>query len=112
MTRELKKQQQWNIKVMVIPIVVSTLGTVSKGLNRRLGRVENRTTNQDHPNYRNVKIDLNTEKSPVDLRGLSVTQTPVKVHQLLLSVKKLARNIEMIIGYDTEKIPEDLGALQ
>ena len=38
----------------------------------------------DHPNYSIVENGQNTEKSPGDLRRLSVTQTPVKDHQLKL----------------------------
>ena len=30
----------WNLKVTVIPILVGALGTVSKGLEKRLGRLE------------------------------------------------------------------------
>ena len=37
----------------------------------------------DHPNYGNVKSDLDTEKSSRDLRRLLVTQTSVKGHQLM-----------------------------
>ena len=38
LTRELRKL--WNMKVMVIPIVIGTLGTVLKGLRRRLEELE------------------------------------------------------------------------
>ena len=42
------------------------------------GRVGNRRTNRNHPNFTIAKIDQNTEKNPGDLRLLAVTQTPVK----------------------------------
>ncbi len=38
----------------------------------------------DHPNYSIFEKGQNTEKSPGDLRGLAVAQTPVKDHQLTL----------------------------
>ena len=41
-------------------------------------------TSGDHPNYSIVENGQNTEKSPGDLRGLVVTQAPVKNHQLTL----------------------------
>ena len=40
LARELKKH--WNIKVMVIPIVIGVLGTVTKGLVQGLGDLEKR----------------------------------------------------------------------
>ena len=43
---------------------------ISKGA----GRLANKRTSKDHPEY-NIKIGQNTEKSPGDLRRLSVTQT-------------------------------------
>ena len=52
-------------------------------LGKRVGRVGNRRTNRDHPNYSIVKIGQNTEKSPGDLR-IALTQTPVKYPQLTL----------------------------
>ena len=38
----------------------------------------------DHPNYSIVEVSQNVEKSPGDLRRLSVTQTQLKDHQLML----------------------------
>ena len=52
------------------------------------GRIENRRDYRDHPDNSNVKITLNTEQSPGDLRRLSVTRTPVK-DQLLIQMQKL-----------------------
>ena len=50
----------------------------------RTGRLGNKNTSGDHPNYSSAEIDQNTEKSPGDLRRLAVTQTPVENHQLML----------------------------
>ena len=41
------------------------------------GRLGNKRTSGDHPNYIIHKIGQNTEKSAGDLRRLAVTQTPV-----------------------------------
>ena len=48
------------------------------------GGLENKKVSGDHPNYSIIKIGQNIEKSPVDLRRLAVTETPVKNHQLML----------------------------
>ena len=45
----------------------------------------------DYPNYSIIEIGQNTEKSPGDLKRLSVTQTPVKDHQLTLYWKTIKR---------------------
>ena len=69
------------MKVTVIPIVIGTLGTVTKGLVQGLEDLEiKKKTSENHPNYRLVEIGLNTEKSPEDLWRLAVTQTPVENH--------------------------------
>ena len=54
-------------------------------LRKETGRFGNRGTNRDHPNYNNVEIDQNTEKSPGDMRRLAVSQSPVKDSQLTLA---------------------------
>ena len=72
------------MKVMVIPIVISALRTIPKGLVKRTERLGNKRTSGDHPDYSIIKISQNTEKSPGDLRRLVVSQTPVKEHQLTL----------------------------
>ena len=53
------------------------------------GRIENKTTSENHPNYSIIKISQNTEKSTGDLRILSVTQTPVRNRQLKMERKSL-----------------------
>ena len=63
------------MKVISVPIVTCALGTVTKGGGRKSG---------EHPNYIIIDNGQNTEKSPGDLGILTVTQTPVKNHQLKL----------------------------
>ena len=64
----------------VIPIVISALGTLLKGLIRRLEELEIRR--RDHSDYSIIKIGQNIEKSPGDLRRFIVT--PVENNQLML----------------------------
>ena len=65
LARELKKNQLWNMKVTVIPIVNGALGTVTKGLVKRL-------------------VDL-------EIRGVETTQTTA----LLRSARILRRVLEI-----------------
>ena len=51
---------------------------------KEIGRIANKRTSGDHVNYRTVKTDQNTEKSPRDLKRLAITQTPVENHQVTL----------------------------
>ena len=70
------------MKVTVIPIVIGTFGTATKGLVQGLEDLEIRSHN--YLNYSIFKIGQNTEKSPGDLGGLAVTHTPVRNHRLTL----------------------------
>ena len=65
------------MKVTVKPIVIATLGIVTKHLVRGLG---NERMSGDHPNDSIVEIGQNIKKSPGDLR-LVVSQTPLENHQ-------------------------------
>ena len=76
LARELKKL--WNIKVTTIPIVIGAFGTLTKGP----GGLRGWRTSGHHPNYSAIENGQNTEKSPGDLRRLTVTQAPVRDHQL------------------------------
>ena len=88
LTRELKKL--WNIQVTIIPIVIGPFGTVTKGLQKGLEDLEvGGGASGDHPNYYIIENGQNTEKSPIDLRRLAVTQTSVKNHQVTLMWKTL-----------------------
>ena len=66
--RELKKP--WNMKVIVIMILVGALGTIPKGL-VKTGRHENKKTSRFHLDY-NAKVIQNTKNSPGDVRRLVV----------------------------------------
>ena len=77
----------WNMEATIIPIVIGALGTFTKGLVQGLYELDESCG--DCPNYSIVEIDHNTEKSPVNLRRLAVTQNPIKNHQLMLIWKSL-----------------------
>ena len=81
----------WKIvefKVTFIPIIIDALSTATKKFNKRRGRLRNIRINGHHLNYCIIEIGQNTEKSPWDLRRLSVTRAPVKDHQLTLMWKR------------------------
>ena len=67
------------MRVTVIPIITSALGTIPKGLKR-----ENRRMNRVYPNYSIIKISQITEMSPEDPRRQAVIQNPVKDHRLTM----------------------------
>ena len=52
------------------------------------GRLGNKRTSGDHPDYGIIKIGQNTEKSPGDWSRLAVTQIPVE--NQLVQEKKLS----------------------
>ena len=55
------------------------------------GRFGNKRISRDHPDNNIIKIDQNTEKSPGDLRRLTVSQTPLKNNQLTWYEKLLKK---------------------
>ena len=63
-------------------------------IDKRTGRIGNKKTSRDHPNHSVIKIGQNTEKSPVDLKRQTVTQTPMKNHPLSLVWKTQSRIIK------------------
>ena len=73
-----------NVRMMVILIKISGLGTVKKRIEKRTENFEDWRINRDYPNYIIVKIGKNTQNSPRDPRTFAVTQTPEKYHQLKL----------------------------
>ena len=75
LARKLKKL--WNIKVMMIPIVIGALGIAIEGLVQGLEDLEIRG---DHPKNSIIEISQNTGKNPEDLRRIAVTQTTVRNH--------------------------------
>ena len=82
MARELKNL--WNMKVTMIPIVISALGRVPKELVEGLDDLKIRGRVEDHPKNKIIEIGQNIKESPRDLKRLAVTQTPVENHQLTL----------------------------
>ena len=78
-----ESKNMWNMKVSIIPIVIGAFGSAQR-INKGTGGLRNKRTNGDHLNYYIIENSQNTVKSPGDLRGLAVTQTPVKDHQLTL----------------------------
>ena len=75
LAREFKKKTNklWNMKVTVVPVVIGTLGTVTKGLVPRTGRLGNKRTSGDNQNYSITEIAQNTKKSSGDLKKLVVS---------------------------------------
>ena len=65
-------------------IVVKALGTAPEGLKKETRGIRDQKKHQDHTDHRIVKIDLNNQMSPGDLRRLAATLTSVKNHQLTL----------------------------
>ena len=64
------------MRVVVISVVIGTLETVPKKLEKKIGTIGNQRNNRDDQYDSIVKLSQNTEKSPGDLRRLSVTKTP------------------------------------
>ena len=84
LARESKKL--WNMKMTIIPIAIGAFGTVTKGLLKGLEDLE--VAAEWRPSNNNIIEDgQNTEKSPGDLRRLTVTQSPMKDHKLTLMWK-------------------------
>ena len=77
------------MKVAIIKIVIGAFSTVTKGQEDLVVRgLGDGKTSENHLNYYIIENSQNTEKSPGELRRLAVTQTPVKNHQLKLSMSK------------------------
>ena len=95
-----KKQQLWNMKVTVMPIVIGGLGTIA------LERLGNKRTSGDHPDHSIINIGQNTEKSSRYLKRFAVTQMPLKKHQLML-VWKTLKEIIIIIKERIDKTQQN-----
>ena len=65
------------MKLTVIPIVVGALGRVFKVLQKW----ELKKKKGDHTDHSIVKICLNIQESPGDLKGFHFTENPVKYLQ-------------------------------
>ena len=77
LARELKNLR--NMKVTEVPIVVGALETIQKGIVKGLEELE---IGGQAETIQTKAFSSNTQKTPVDLRILAVTQTSVKDHQL------------------------------
>ena len=75
------------MKVTFIPIIDDALSTVTEELLKWLEDMEIKGRVETIPNYYIIEIGQITEKRPGDLRGLAVSHTPVKDHQLALMRK-------------------------
>ena len=126
LAREQKKL--WNMRVMVMPVVVSELRMLPKSLEKELEKLKISVrieTFQTSVLIKSARIlrrvlktwgDLlslrlqwkttnsNTQKSPGDLKRLVVTQTPVKDHQLEYSEESW-RPEETCCHSDSSEIP-------
>ena len=83
LAREFKKKL-WNMKVMIIPIMIGAFGTVTKGL---LGGREDSEAGRRSETIQTTALSRTARilrRVPGDLRRLAVTQTPVKDHQMSL----------------------------
>ena len=89
LARELKKL--WNMKMKIVPIVIGAFWHSDWRIIKGPGRFGSWRTRGDHPNDSIIEDGQNTEKSLGDLTRLSVTQTPVKNHQLSLMWKTLKK---------------------
>ena len=70
------------MKMTIVPIVIGTFGTITKGLLKGLGGLGIWQTGRDYPNDSITVKGQNPEKGPGDLRRLVVTQNPVNNHHL------------------------------
>ena len=61
------------MNVTVIPFVIGALGTIPRGLVKRLENLGIRGLETTHLDCSIITIGQNTEKSPSDLRRLAVT---------------------------------------
>ena len=90
LARELKKT------LVIIPIVIGVFLYSNWKIIKRTGGLGSWRPSGDHPNYSITENGQNIEKSPGDLRRLTVSQTPVKDHQLTLMWKTLMNNDDNI----------------
>ena len=66
-------KELWNRKMTVISLEVDVLATIPQKIGKGTGRLENKKTRRDYPDFSITKISQNTEKSYGDLRRLAVT---------------------------------------
>ena len=68
------------MKVTIVPLVISALGTINKGLLKGLEDLDVGRRVETIQTTTYAENGQNPETSPGDLRRLAVTQTPVKNH--------------------------------
>ena len=90
----------------VIPIVLGALGRTSQRINKGTRRLRKQRTSRDNPNNCITKIGQKTEKSPENLRRLTVTQTLVRNYQLTLVWKTFKGINNIYINIPTGNITE------
>ena len=88
----------WNMKVMVIPIIVRVLGTVPKNLKKR--RTDQRK-NRNQLDHSTANIREDTKNNPGDLKRLAVTHTPVETISQCWFEKPVTGKIIIIIFFAT-----------
>ena len=76
------------MKVTVIPTAIVGIGYHQR-IGTGMGELGNKRTSGDYPKCSSIKIDLNTDTVPGDMRRLTVNQTLERSHQLTLVGKTL-----------------------
>ena len=97
LARELKKL--WNLKVIIIPIVIGAFGMVTKGLLKSLEDLEVGDREENIQTTALLRTATILKRILGDLKRLDVIKTPVKNHKLTLIWKILKEKI-MIIQTD------------
>ena len=72
----------WNMNVTVILIINGALGIISKGLVKKQEEIKIRGRVKTIQTI--INISQNTEKSPEDLRRLSIIQNAMEKHQIIM----------------------------
>ena len=69
-----RTKKEWNMRTMMIAIVVGALGTIPKGLEKTVG-TGNQSKNRDHPNYNICTIGPTFSAVKKEVRRKRNTQT-------------------------------------
>ena len=100
------------MKLTVIPIVISAPGMITKGSVRSQEEMEIRGRAETIQTYSIVKVSQITEKNSGDLKRLTVSQTPVKGHQLKLVWKNSQGVPDIVIMVRVfANCPGDMGSI-
>ena len=102
---ELKKQQQWNAKMMVVPIAIGAPGAIPKGLIKGVEDFEIKGQVETNWNYSIIKSGQNTAKIHENLMRIVVIQTPGINHELTLMWKTKTRRKNLAMAWiDYQKV--------